>query len=205
MLSKTIKYSFSVLFVGLLIFASCSQDNGTVDEYANWRSRNDKAFSDTLAYARNRIFMGDPTWKVFGNWSLYQQMQYGNTAFTPSRDDSIAVHVVQNGTGTTSLYYSDGVRVHYAAYLINGHCFDCSWSGTKLDLNTAVPVTFNVNNVIDGLTTALMRMHIGDRWIVYIPYNLGYGTSSNGKSGSTSYIPACSMLKFDVTLQSYYR
>ncbi|MCH3970427.1 MAG: FKBP-type peptidyl-prolyl cis-trans isomerase [Prevotella sp.] len=157
MLSKTIKYSFSVLFVGLLMFASCSQDNGTVDEYANWRSRNDKAFSDTLAYARNRIFMGDTTWKVFCDWSLDGQKQYNNTVFKPSADDSIAVHVVQNGTGTTSPYYTDYVRVHYAAYLINGHCFNCSWNGTKLDLNTAVPVTFNVKNVIDGFTTALMK------------------------------------------------
>ena len=206
MLSKVIKYYSSVLFAGLLLLTSCGQDNGTVDEYANWRSRNDKAFSDTLAYARNRVFMGDPAWKVFCNWSLDGQTKYNNTSFTPSPDDSIVVHIVQNGKGTTlSPYYSDSVRIHYAAYLVNGHCFNCSWNGTVLDLNTAVPVTFNVNNVIDGLATALMKMHIGDRWIVYIPYNLGYGTSSNGTSGSTSYIPAYSMLKFDVTLQSYYR
>jgi len=44
MLSKTIKYCTSALLLGLLMLTSCSQESGTVDEYANWHSRNDKAF-----------------------------------------------------------------------------------------------------------------------------------------------------------------
>ena len=42
-------------------------------------------------------------------------------------------------------------------------------------------------------------MHIGDRWKVYIPYQLAYGKTNNGT------IPAYSTLVFDVTLVSYYR
>ncbi|MCH3991060.1 MAG: FKBP-type peptidyl-prolyl cis-trans isomerase [Prevotella sp.] len=205
MLSKTIKYCTSALLLGLLMLTSCSQESGTVDEYANWHSRNDKAFSDTLAYAHDRIALGDSTWKVFCDWSLAGQIQYGNTVLTHTGVDSIIVHVVQKGTGSGCPFLTDSVRVHYAAYLINGHCFDCSWTGDELDPSTAVPAGFNVKEVIDGFATALMKMHIGDRWTIYIPYHLGYGSSSNGTSGTTSYIPAYSMLKFDVTLHSYYR
>ena len=37
-------------------------------------------------------------------------------------------------------------------------------------------------------------MNLGDRWIIYIPYDLGYGNKSNGD------IPAFSTLVFDVEL-----
>jgi FKBP-type peptidyl-prolyl cis-trans isomerase FklB len=49
--------------------------------------------------------------------------------------------------------------------------------------------------VITGWTTALQQMHAGDRWMLYIPSDLGYGTS-----GSTS-IPSGSTLIFDLYLE----
>ena len=55
-----------------------------------------------------------------------------------------------------------------------------------------------VSNVVDGFATALMHMHPGDHWMVYIPYQLGYGTTGNGS------IPAYSMLRFEIALDSYH-
>ena len=45
----------------------------------------------------------------------------------------------------------------------------------------------------------MLNMHIGDHWLVYIPYQLAYNTTPNGK------IPAYSMLRFEIVLDSYYR
>ena len=45
-------------------------------------------------------------------------------------------------------------------------------------------------------------MHIGDRWRIYIPSDLAYG--SNNLLGSSG-IPAYSMLRFDVELKAYAR
>ena len=45
-----------------------------------------------------------------------------------------------------------------------------------------------------GFVTALLHMHSGDRWRVYIPYQLGYNTTE--KTG----IPAYSTLIFDLAL-----
>jgi FKBP-type peptidyl-prolyl cis-trans isomerase FklB len=58
-----------------------------------------------------------------------------------------------------------------------------------------------VKGVVDGFATALMKMtHIGDHWMVYMPYTLGYGSSQS----SSSTIPAYSMLKFEIVLKGWY-
>ena len=41
---------------------------------------------------------------------------------------------------------------------------------------------------------ALQRMRAGDKWIIYIPYTMGYGTRASGP------IPAFSTLVFEVEL-----
>ena len=77
--------------------------------------------------------------------------------------------------------------VHYKGTLINGREFDNSWKRNY-------PEAFRLNEVIEGWQIALQRMHVGDHWIVYIPYAMGYGTRSSGP------IPAFSTLVFDVQL-----
>ena len=56
------------------------------------------------------------------------------------------------------------------------------------------PEAFRLNEVIEGWQIALLRMHPGSRWIVYIPYTMGYGTRTSGP------IPAYSTLIFEVEL-----
>ena len=48
--------------------------------------------------------------------------------------------------------------------------------------------------VIEGWQLALQRMHVGDKWVVYIPYTMGYGNRTSGP------IPAFSTLIFEVEL-----
>ena len=47
--------------------------------------------------------------------------------------------------------------------------------------------------------TAVLNMQRGDRWLVYIPYQLGYGASS-----SNSAVPSYSTLVFDIALADFY-
>jgi len=63
----------------------------------------------------------------------------------------------------------------------------------------ATPTKFAVSGVVKGFSTALMRMHRGDHWRIYIPYQLGYG------SGARSVIPAYSTLIFDLRLEDFWR
>jgi peptidylprolyl isomerase len=50
--------------------------------------------------------------------------------------------------------------------------------------------------VIDGWQIALQQMHAGDKWVIYIPYEMGYG------SKACAGIPAFSTLVFEVELLS---
>ncbi|WP_459186901.1 FKBP-type peptidyl-prolyl cis-trans isomerase [Parabacteroides sp. APC149_11_2_Y6] len=93
------------------------------------------------------------------------------------------------GSGTVSLELSSVVSVHYRGTLINGREFDNSWK-------RGCPEAFRLNQVIEGWQQALCQMHVGDRWLIYIPYTLGYGSRSSGP------IPGFSTLVFEVELLS---
>jgi peptidylprolyl isomerase len=99
----------------------------------------------------------------------------------------ILYRVLEEGNGGNTPRLNSIVTVHYKGTLINGREFDNSWKRNY-------PEAFRLNEVIEGWQIALQRMHVGDHWIVYIPYAMGYGTRSSGP------IPAFSTLVFDVQL-----
>ena len=99
----------------------------------------------------------------------------------------ILYRVLEEGTGDSTPRLNSIVTVHYRGSLINGREFDNSWRRNY-------PEAFRLNEVIEGWQIALQRMHIGDHWIVYIPYTMGYGTRTSGP------IPAFSTLIFEVHL-----
>ena len=61
-----------------------------------------------------------------------------------------------------------------------------------------MPSKLAVDALVNGFSTALMKMKEGDRWEIYIPQNLAYGSVK--KTG----IPAYSTLVFDLTLRACY-
>lgn len=81
------------------------------------------------------------------------------------------------------------VSVHYTGKLINGRTFD----DTRRD---QCPAAFRLYEVIEGWQIALSQMHPGDRWMIYIPAPMGYGSQSDPD------IPGNSTLIFDVQLLS---
>lgn len=76
--------------------------------------------------------------------------------------------VLRKGTGTVNPTDQNQVKVHYSGTLIDGTEFDSSYKRNE-------PITFGVTGVIPGWTEALKLMTVGDKWEVYIPYNLAYG------------------------------
>ncbi len=82
---------------------------------------------------------------------------------------------------------TDRVKVHYTGKLIDGTTFDSS-------VDRGQPITFALNEVIPGWTEGLQLMDEGSKYMLYIPYNLGYGMRDMGN------IPAGSTLVFEVEL-----
>lgn len=95
--------------------------------------------------------------------------------------------VLETGGGTVSLGPRSIVTVHYKGSLIDGRVFDNSYERT-------CPDALRLSDVIEGWQVALQKMHVGDKWIIYIPYAMGYGIKS------VDSIPAYSTLIFEVEL-----
>lgn len=184
------------VILSALSFTSCSEEDNTVDEYANWQSRNETYFSQIYSKAQDAIALGDTNWKIIRSFAKPNSTSTDINEF-------IVVHVLNNGTGTESPLYTDSVAIHYRGNLIpttsfpSGYVFDTSWSGDYV-LEAMTATKGVTGSYIIGFSTAIQQMHAGDRWMVYIPSELGYG------SRSQSSIPAYSMLSFDLTLQKFW-
>ena len=90
-----------------------------------------------------------------------------------------------NQSGDTPLERSI-ITAHYTGRLIDGRVFDGSRGGT--------PLAIRLSDLIQGWIIALKKMHVGDRWEVYIPADMGYG--KRPQPG----IPGASTLIFDIEL-----
>lgn len=78
------------------------------------------------------------------------------------------------------------VVVHYTGKTINGKKFDSSRGGA--------PLACRLRDLIQGWIIALPHMHIGDKWEIYIPAEMGYGKFSQPG------IPGGSTLIFEIEL-----
>ncbi len=82
----------------------------------------------------------------------------------------------------------DTFVAHYAGSLINGQEFESSYKRGE-------PITYPVTGVVKGWTEALQLMHIGDKWKLYIPSEMGYGDRGSGAA-----IPGGATLVFEIEL-----
>ena len=78
------------------------------------------------------------------------------------------------------------VTVHYTGRTIDGRQFDTSLGG--------VPLACRLCQLIEGWIIALQQMHVGDKWELYLPAEVGYG--KQWQEG----IPGGSTLVFEVEL-----
>ena len=96
--------------------------------------------------------------------------------------------ILTEGVGTENPGASSLVTVHYSGKLTDGTEFDSSYKRNQ-------PASFPVNGVIRGWTEALKLMHVGDKWELTIPPDLGYGSQGAGNA-----IPPDATLIFEVEL-----
>ena len=100
--------------------------------------------------------------------------------------------VLEEGQGGGTVGPRSIVTCHYKGSLISGKVFDNSFG-------RSCPEAFRVNELISGFQIALVNMHIGDHWEVYIPSRLGYGPKNSGP------IPGDSTLIFEIKLKALRR
>ena len=200
------------LFVAMC-FISCSESEEDQSEYANWKEKNEEYFHAIYEKATTEQSVADGQWKTFLKWSL-------DSSSLP--EDHVVVKVTSESGQTASPLYTDSVCLQVkgslmpTAYHSNGYVFLNTYFGEKEEQEVGTPLYMQVKGdvrgwisltsvsaradayplVVDGLATALQHMHVGDRWLVYIPYQLGFGLRNVPEWG----VPAYSTLVLDVTL-----
>lgn len=159
---------------------------GVADAMSNIETLVDKKSAETfltgfMAEHRNKQSRAV---KTEGEQFLAENAKRKEVTVLPS---GLQYEVIQSGQGPKPKA-TDKVLTHYHGTLINGTIFDSS-------VNRGEPISFGVNQVIQGWQEALQLMSVGDKWKLFIPYNLAYG--ERGAGGS---IPPYSALVFEVEL-----
>lgn len=117
-----------------------------------------------------------------------------------SNAGSIYVKVLKEGEDTQQIFYNSKVKCYYTGSFVAEYPDRNIEAGDIFDSSEPPyqnPAEFEVNGVVDGFTTALMNMHVGDRWEVWMPSQLAYGSSGMSKNG-VIIIPGYSALKFEI-------
>ena len=103
--------------------------------------------------------------------------------------NGLQYEVIKSGDANSAMpQLEDTVEAHYAGTLVDGKEFDNSYKRGE-------PLTIPVAGVIRGWTEILQKMHIGDKWKVFIPSELGYGDRGAGND-----IPGGAALIFEMEL-----
>jgi FKBP-type peptidyl-prolyl cis-trans isomerase len=84
------------------------------------------------------------------------------------------------------------VSVIYKGALLNGSVFD------EADASKPLKIRLGRGNLIEGWEEALQKMHRGEKWLLIVPPELGYG--SRGRLPS---IPRSSTLIFEMELADF--
>lgn len=126
---------------------------------------------------------GEVNKKAGEAWLIANAQKPGVKSFP----DGLQYKVLVSGKGPQPKP-GDTVSAHYKGTLTDGTEFDSSYSRGK-------PLTIGVLNVVPGWQEALTNMHVGDKWELYIPSQLGYG-----ERGSPPKIGANATLVFEMEL-----
>lgn len=166
------------------VFTSC-EETEEVGKYDNWRARNE-AFIDSIA----GVYAAQTDATIADENRLYA---YND----PTNGQTIYAKKIKEVAEGESPFYTSTVSVYYRMSYINGETVQETFTGAWPD-EFSKPIDFALNAVITGWAYSLQHMKVGERWILYIPYQSGYGSST----GSDGTLQAYSTLIYKVQLQA---
>lgn len=149
----------------------------------------------------------DTIWKE-ANEAIFAEIsrdQEYSKIVSQSKNGYILYKEIVSGDGESPLF-TDSVKISYIGWYKNDWTKGDTYFDSKGNKITnkiifdssprdgELPVNLKVSNLIDGFATALQHMQEGDQWEIWIPWQLGYGSTDYGK------IPAYTTLVFEITL-----
>lgn len=187
------KNVFCLITLFAVLFAAVSCDKKDDDEAGQaWKFANEQAFN---------AIKNNPAYTEFKS---------------PGNEGSIYYKVLRKGTGTKPIFYTSTVKVYSKGWFVadskergitNGMMFQ------KWLAEDGIPATLKVSELLSkngvtvsfkGIQAALQKMVKGDKWEIWIPYQLGGGKSKASTltlgfgGASRPPIPAYSTLVFEI-------
>lgn len=159
-------WHIALMLLCALMVASCGDDDETLEVDEVWKAQNEEAFQAQA--------------QVEGFEKLSSQSNGGY----------ILYKVLKTGESKEPIYYTSKVECYYKGTLIDGTVFDDS------SFEAGAPAEFTVSDLTDGFATALQHMHPGDKWTIWVPQQMAYG--STGSTAGSVTIQPYSTLIFDV-------
>ena len=101
--------------------------------------------------------------------------------------------ILQRGKGQLTPEPDDSIDIYYVAKLKDGTIFESS-------VRPEVPTKLTPQDTIYGLGEALLLMAAGDKWELYVPYELAYGEDGDWPKK----IPPYSPLYYEVEVVKVY-
>mgnify|MGYP001008427351 CR=1 FL=1 len=173
--------SFIFGLCAIIFFAACDKEETNDDQ---WKNANEAQFAKMSTNAEYKRINSATT----AGYIMYKELKSGNGA-TPYFTDRVKVLYTgwykRDWTQPKDTYTDSQGNT-----IINKIIFDST--------NRNIPSEFAVKGLIDGFTTALQHMQVGDKWEVWIPWKLAYGASGY----SSGNIPGYTMLVFEIELVS---
>lgn len=181
-LRKLLAYTMATV---VIVLSSCGEDD-PFEKYRDWKAENE-AFMQKL----------EEQYKKEGGAGSLKRIKSDNYPKHP-----IYYKVVEEkATDYSNPKYTDFVRVFYKGTDIHNKFFDGNFKGKNpivgnSDVNNgdSRSSVFQLNEFIVGWKEVLSKMKKGDRWIIYVPWQYGYG------SQITENVQPFSTLIFDITL-----
>lgn len=168
------KRTLLLSLLSILILGACSSsDTITFDDIH--KEDNEAQFNKIAASSEyERMYS-----KSNGGFIMYKVLKEGEKSedsVSPLFTDEVKI----NYTGWYKQFWTkDDVFIDEKGQdFQNKYVFDTTV--TNQETGTTVPRTFLVGGLVDGFTTALQYMHVGDKWEIWIPWALGYGEYGQG-------------------------
>jgi FKBP-type peptidyl-prolyl cis-trans isomerase FklB len=114
--------------------------------------------------------------------------QNGRAPGVQTTASGLQYKVLQQGKGPSPTL-GDKVKCNYRGTLLSGTEFDSSFKRN-------MPAEFAIGQVIDGWKEALQKMHVGDKWQLFVPSKLAYDMEPPPRTP----IEPGSMLVFEIEL-----
>ncbi|MDD3787607.1 MAG: FKBP-type peptidyl-prolyl cis-trans isomerase [Petrimonas sp.] len=164
--------------IGIFVFASCEKTQTFEDLH---KIANEAAFAKIAASSDYTKIESQSK----AGFIMYKELTDGNGAIPIFSDQ---VKVLYTGWYKNDWTKGDTYTDDNGNLIKNKVIFDSTTERGD------IPSLFKVSGLVDGFTTALQYMEVGDKWEVWIPWKLGYGSTASGT------IPAYTTLVFEIEL-----